>query len=57
MIPMGREEEPIMLVKVKDPSTGLIHLLRVPPTMRTCREAITWTFGMTGEEYNPIVET
>jgi DNA-binding transcriptional ArsR family regulator len=57
MIPLGKEEEPIMLVKVKDPSTGLTHLLRVPPNVRTCREAIAWTFGMTSEEYNPIVET
>jgi hypothetical protein len=56
MIPLGKEE-PMMLVKVKDPSTGLTHLLRVPPTVRTCREAIAWTFGMTSEEYNPIVET
>jgi len=57
MIPLSKGEEPIMLVKVKDPSTGLTHLLRVPPTVRTCREAVAWTFGMTSEEYNPIIET
>jgi len=57
MVPLSKGEEPIMLVKVKDPSTGFTHLLRVPPSVRTCREAIAWTFGMTSEEYNPIIET
>lgn len=42
-IPFGGEE-PIMLVKVRDPSTGRFHILRVPPSMRTCRQAIAWTF-------------
>lgn len=50
-------EEPIMMVKVRDPSTGRFHIIRVPPTMKTCREAIAWTFGMAEEEYKPIKET
>ena len=39
------------MVKVKDSTTGEIYLLRVPPTMKTCKEAVAWTFGMTAEEY------
>lgn len=33
------------------------YFLRVPPTIRTAREAVAWTFGMTAEEYDPIVES
>jgi len=57
MVPMRKDEEPIFLVKVRDPSTGRLHLLRVPPSVRTCREAIAWTFGLEAHEYNPIKET
>jgi hypothetical protein len=31
--------------------------LRVPPTVRTAREAVAWTFGMSEEEYMPHQET
>jgi uncharacterized protein DUF6745 len=34
-----------------------IYLLRVPPTTRTCHEAVGWTFGMSGDEYRPASET
>lgn len=34
--------EPIYLLKMICPSTGNIHVLRVPPEMKTAREAITW---------------
>jgi hypothetical protein len=33
--------EPIMLCKMTCPSTGRIHALRVPPDVKTAREAIT----------------
>ena len=33
------------------------YWLRVPPTMRTPREAIAWTFGMTKEEYAPAMQS
>ncbi|MGK7929800.1 MAG: DUF6745 domain-containing protein [Spirulina sp.] len=36
------EEEPIYLLKMTCPSTGHIHVLRVPPNMNSAREAITW---------------
>jgi hypothetical protein len=35
----------------------LDHWLRVPPTMRTAKEAVAWTFGQAPESYDPIVET
>lgn len=34
--------EPMMLIKMKCPSTGMIHVHRVPPTLHTAREAIAW---------------
>ena len=57
MVPCRRDEEPIVLVKVRDPSTGAFYLLRVPPSVRTCKEAIAWTFGLQPHEYNPLKET
>ena len=34
-----------------------IYTLRVPPSMRTPREAIAWTFETTPKNYAPLVET
>ncbi len=34
--------ESIYLLKMTCPSTGFIHAMRVPPTMRSAREAIRW---------------
>ncbi|WP_052330793.1 DUF6745 domain-containing protein [Rivularia sp. PCC 7116] len=34
--------EPIVLLKMICPSTGYTHVLRVPPSMESAREAITW---------------
>lgn len=33
------------------------YFIAVPPTMKTAREAVAWTFQMDGDEYNPLVET
>ena len=33
------------------------YFLRVPPTMRTAREAVAWTFGLDADSYKPVVET
>jgi hypothetical protein len=52
-----KREEPISLVKVKCPSTGAFYTLRVPPAMETVKEAVAWTFGLNGNEYNPETET
>ncbi|WP_293349794.1 MULTISPECIES: hypothetical protein [unclassified Microcoleus] len=34
--------EPIYLLKMTCPSMGFIHALRVPPDVRSAREAICW---------------
>ena len=52
-----KREEPIFLVKVKCPSTGAFYTLRVPPAMKTVKEAVAWTFGLKGSEYSPEAET
>ena len=49
----------IVAVEVQCPSTGHHYLLRVPPTMRNCTEAVAWTYGFTGKavaDYAPLVE-
>ena len=33
------------------------YLLRVPPHMKTCKQAVAWTFGLEEIEYNPVKET
>jgi len=52
-----KREEPICLVKVKCPSTGAFYTLRVPPSMKTIKEAVAWTFGVAENEYKPAKET
>nr|MDO8110691.1 hypothetical protein [Candidatus Sigynarchaeota archaeon] len=44
-------------MKVKDSTSGKYYVLRVPPEMRTCREAIAWTFGLSVIEYEPDKQT
>jgi hypothetical protein len=33
------------------------YFLRVPPSVRTAREAIAWTFGLRADEYVPVMES
>jgi hypothetical protein len=40
-----RELEATYLLKMTCPSTGFIHALRVPPNMKSAREAISWVNG------------
>jgi len=50
--------EPLRCVAVRCPSTGSRYVLRVPPTMRNCREAVAWTAGFTDpDKYHPVLET
>jgi hypothetical protein len=44
-------------IKVKDASTSRIYYLRVPPTVEKVDEAISWTFNLKTEDYQPIKET
>jgi hypothetical protein len=32
------------------------YWLRVPPTMRTAREEVAWTFNMPAKQYAPEIE-
>lgn len=57
IVNMGKNLDPMKLVKVRDATTKEFYILAVPHALHTCKEAIAWTFGMTPEEYNPIKET
>ena len=50
-------DEPIVVVKVICPSTGRVYFLRVPPDCTNIQNAIAWTFGLSGSQYKPVVET
>ncbi|WP_205371041.1 DUF6745 domain-containing protein [Thermoleptolyngbya sp. PKUAC-SCTB121] len=41
-IPTHPDVEPFLLLQMTCPSTRQIHVLRVPPTLRTAREAARW---------------
>ncbi len=45
--------EPIHLLKMTCPSTNKIHALRVPPNLKSAREAITWcNWGIAPESFD-----
>ncbi|MFX1503452.1 MAG: hypothetical protein ACFFDH_20990 [Promethearchaeota archaeon] len=44
-------------IRVKDSSIGKNYFLSVPNKIRTCREAISWTFGLKPLEYDLLFET
>jgi hypothetical protein len=50
--------EDLLCVAVRCPSTGRRYILRVPPEVRTCRQAVAWTAGIEDPtKYKPAVET
>ncbi|MFH1022882.1 MAG: hypothetical protein V1809_05795 [Planctomycetota bacterium] len=49
--------DPIVFLKVKCPSTGLFYVLRVPPEMRTCRQARNWTLWNERDRMKFVKET
>ena len=53
----GDPERVLRAVRVTDPSTGRMYFLRIPPQINNVQEAISWTFNMKPNEYNPIAET
>jgi hypothetical protein len=60
-MPMDNDE-PLVMVEVVNSTpepdgTSRTYWLRVPPTTRTAREGVAWTFGLTAEEYSPLVQT
>jgi len=55
-------DESLKMVKVlnstPEPDGSInTYFLRVPPDMKTAREAVAWTFFMTEDEYHPDIET
>ena len=55
-------EEEIKFVKVVNATrerdgTLKEYCLAVPPSMKTCQEAVAWTFGMETSKYHPQIET
>jgi hypothetical protein len=52
------DDEPIVALRVRCPSTAHSYVLRVPPQMRTCRQAAAWMAGFDNEQdYRPLIET
>lgn len=48
-----RLRQPFYLLKMTCPSTGFIHAMRVPPDMRSAREAIRWVnWGIDPQEFS-----
>lgn len=55
-------DEPLVMVRVENSTpeadgTLRPYFLRVRPDVETAHEAVASTFGMTAEEYNPVIET
>ncbi|MBB2947072.1 hypothetical protein FB565_006840 [Actinoplanes lutulentus] len=55
-------DEPLVMVEVVNSTpepdgTSRVYWLRVPPSTRTAREGVAWTFGLTAEEYQPLIQT
>ena len=56
-VPLDGDED-LVCVSVRCPSTGHTFILRVPPQMQTCRQAVAWTAGFDNpDDYAPAVET
>ncbi|HEX8861736.1 MAG TPA: hypothetical protein VGC06_22070 [Actinomycetes bacterium] len=55
-------EEPLTMVEVVNATpepdgTHATYLLRVPPGVRTAKEAVAWTFDMATDDYHPAAQT
>jgi hypothetical protein len=51
-------DEPLVCLRVHDPSTGRQYLLRVPPGMESCHQAAAWIAGFDNpDDYRLVVET
>src|SRR5690606_37368762 len=60
-LPLRGDEDLVMVELVNSTpepdGTRKPYLLRVPPTVRTVREAVAWTFGLQAHEYAPVLES
>jgi hypothetical protein len=56
-VPM-KDDEDLVCVSVICPSTDRQYVIRVPPGMTTCHQAVAWVAGFDDPaEYQPLVET
>ena len=56
-VPLPGDED-LVCVSVRCPSTARHYLIRVPPTMKTCHQAVAWTAGFDNpDDYQPLAET
>jgi hypothetical protein len=56
-VPMAGDED-LVCVSVLCPSTGRQYVLRVPPTVTTCHQAVAWVAGFDDpDDYRPLAET
>jgi hypothetical protein len=56
------DDEPLVMVQVTNATpepdgTRLAYWLRVPPGMRTARQAVAWTFNLNESDYHPTAQT
>ncbi|MFF4585448.1 DUF6745 domain-containing protein [Streptomyces sp. NPDC001388] len=56
------DDEPVVMVEVLNSTpepdgTRRTYWLRVPPSTRTAREGVAWTFGLEADVYAPVRET
>ena len=52
------EDEPLVCVMVNCPSTAQRYILRVPPGMKSCHQAVAWIAGFDNpNDYHPVMET
>jgi hypothetical protein len=56
------DDEPLVMVEVANATpepdgTRRAYWLRVPPGMRTARQAVAWTFGLGEGDYHPTAQT
>ena len=55
-------DEDVVMVEVVNSTpepdgTHRVYWLRVPPTTRTAREGVAWTFGLGADAYDPVQQT
>ncbi len=55
-------DEPLVMVEVinstpEPDGTSRTYFLRVPPNVTTARGGVAWTFGLTEDEYAPLVQS
>lgn len=56
-VPM-KDDENLVCVTVVCPSTSRQYVVRVPPTTKTCHQAVAWICGFDDpSQYRPLVET